>query len=305
MAIPPDEKKEPSLFPEESGLMSLVDLQKFLADELSEIDGESHFGRAFRPLTDGLGIGAPPPPKKPAAQPPMPRRQPPARPVTEPRRPVRMPAPDVHKIFEGFEEDPRVTPAPFTAPVRREPPPEPFLRPDPSAPLPRATPAPTPDSAAEAAVPKVQPPVLPQASFFRRLLAGILDQAFVLGVLSLVLLITSAVLSKEGGVLGKGLLANLNHPAYLRFAFLGFATIWMGYLVLGVGVLDLTFGMWVWGLRINYAAEGESPTLRKLMRILASFLLEALLIPAPLLGIRVNGRNLIDTLSGSYLYRTS
>jgi uncharacterized RDD family membrane protein YckC len=140
----------------------------------------------------------------------------------------------------------------------------------------------------------------------RRLLAGMVDQAFVLILLGVVLLITSTVLTREGGVLSKGLLTNLQHPAYIRFAILGFATLWMSYLVLGVGVLDMTFGMWVWGLRINYTSgSGESRTARKLMRILASFFLEALLVPSLLLAIRVKGRNLIDWLSGSYLYRTA
>lgn len=286
--------------------MSLVELQKFLADELAQAGGESHFGRAFRPLTDGLGIGAAA--KKPVPQAPAP---PPKAPVVA--RSGRIPVPDATKFFESFPtetsaplipvREPDRTPERPRVEVRQMPEPRPAPVEAPThrvvTPEARAEIAPAPEAA-------VQPPPVPQASFFRRLLAGIVDQIFVLSLVTVVLLITSIVLSREGGALSKGLLMNLRHPAYIRFAILGFATIWMSYLVLGVGILDMTFGMWVWGLRIGYGQASEgSPLARKVMRVICSFFLEALVLPAPLLAVRIKGRNLIDWLSGSYLYRTA
>ncbi len=284
--------------------MNLTDLQNFFADELDEMGGESQFGRAFRPLTEGLGLTGAPKKARPA---PAPAAKAPA--PTPTPRPARVPVPDATHFFDSFptETSPPLVPA---APrVERPVPPES---------VPAAERAPMAETMAarkiQAEVARVAeapqlaalPPPVPQASFFRRLLAGLVDQAFVLGMLGVVLLITSAVLSKEGGVLSEGLLTNFRHPAYVRFAILGFATLWMSYLVLGVGVLDMTFGMWVWGLRINYSSQsGDSRFARKLMRVLTSFILEACVLPSVLLVVRVRGRNLVDWLSGSYLYRTA
>lgn len=298
--------------------MSLVELQKFLADELEEAGGESHFGRAFRPLTDGLGLAGNA--KKEAA--PVPKAPTPKPAAPAPRPSARVPVPDATKFFDSFptETSPPLVPERPRVEARREevvPRPVPVV---PAIPVIKEIPQRSvfaerkADRAADVAralqeteeETKTLPPPVPQASFFRRLLAGMIDQAFVLSLLAVVLLITSAVLSKEGGVLSRGLLTNLKHPAYIRFAILGFATLWMSYLVLGVGILDMTFGMWVWGLRISYTTQsGDSHFARKLMRVLTSFCFEALLFPSVLLVIRVKGRNLVDWLSGSYLYRTA
>jgi len=296
---------------EDTGLMSLVELQKFLADELEEAGGESHFGRAFRPLTDGLGLAGQPKKEAPGAKVSAPK-------PAVPKAPARIPVPDATKFFDSF---PTETSAPLIPERPRfEPKPEPIPEPPRQtyrAPVPvekieqptyieREKRTETKIAAALEPDTALQPPPVPQATFLRRLLAGIVDQLFVLCLLGIVLVITSTVLSKEGGVLSKGLMANLQHPAYLRFAILGFATLWMSYLVLGVGVLDMTIGMWAWGLRINYpTGEGDSRFARKLMRIISSFFLEALVLPSVLLAIRVKGKNLVDMLSGSYLYRTA
>ena len=39
--------------------MSLVELQKFLAEELAEVEPQGTFARSFTPLTDGLGLESP------------------------------------------------------------------------------------------------------------------------------------------------------------------------------------------------------------------------------------------------------
>ena len=65
---------------DEAELMTLVELQKFLADELASSDSSATFQRSFLPLTDGLGLESPrareavfaPPPPKPTKPPPAP-----------------------------------------------------------------------------------------------------------------------------------------------------------------------------------------------------------------------------------------
>src|SRR3954447_24705680 len=53
----------------EPELSSLVDLQKFIADELGTSSTSPDFGRSFRPLTDGLGLESPDPAKNPKPTP--------------------------------------------------------------------------------------------------------------------------------------------------------------------------------------------------------------------------------------------
>src|SRR5688572_27017686 len=56
----------------EPELSSLVELQKFLSEELASSGKAPDFSRSFRPLTDGLGLESPDPAKK--VVPPAPTR---------------------------------------------------------------------------------------------------------------------------------------------------------------------------------------------------------------------------------------
>lgn len=365
--------------------MPILELRRFLADELdgSPVDGD--FGRSFTPLTDGLGI-APPAPK-------------PAEVATKAAMEAR--ALDARKNF--FDTDP-IAPAP-KAPTQRELPvgtvafghddsdsdtlpgdgkavtsdraavlaalggsdraetPAPLFRleeeaatPAPVAPKPTPVVSydeedltPTERVAAEryidrAALPeeprwsgerifleeedprKVEvpkpmtmpeleserdaivgpPPPMPDAGAGRRLLAAVLDQAFILTLWGITLTITSAVLGGGIPTSFEGLAAGLRkEPVFWRFAILSFATLWLTHFAIGLGLVDRTFGMWVWGLKVRaFGNTDDSSFFRRLSRIVLSFFFYAPVAPALLLMPRYKGRNLLDWMTGTALYRT-
>ncbi len=201
-----------SLFPS-SGLTSLVDLQRFLRDEIGGGAGsDSDLHRAFTPLTDGLGIaqstGATRAGRATFAQPGVPA-------VTEFRSAepleAEMPVRAATRLFmESAEEQ-------LADEVRLE-----------------------------------APPSFPAATLFRRFLAGFVDQCFVLTLLLLALAITSNALSGTSADLGTRFLRELSSPAFLKSAALEFGVVWLGYLALSFTISEATFGMWVWGLRFNF-----------------------------------------------------
>jgi uncharacterized RDD family membrane protein YckC len=155
-------------------------------------------------------------------------------------------------------------------------------------------------------IPELPPPPMPDAGPGRRLAAVVLDQAFVLTLWGITLTIMSAVLG--GGIptsfemLAEGL---RKEPVYWRFAILSFATLWLAHFAIGLGIVDRTFGMWVWGLKVRaFGKTEESTFFRRLSRILLSFFFYAPIVPALLLIPRYKRRNLLDWMTGTALYRT-
>jgi len=88
----------------------------------------------------------------------------------------------------------------------------------------------------------------------------------------------------------------------LRFIALEFITLWLAYFAICLGAMDMTLGMWAWGLRVGY--NQGSKGLRKWLRIVFSLAFLAPIVPSILLIFRYHGRNLLDGLSGTSLYRT-
>ncbi len=148
------------------------------------------------------------------------------------------------------------------------------------------------------------PPPIPAASAFRRGLAGLLDAFFVMGLWCVGLVITSQILSVHQGTIVERLVADFSTPVFVRYAVLEYLALWLAYFALSLGVLDMSFGMWVWGLRVSYGQDGVRPWARKGLRILLSFLFYAPFFPVLLLPLRLRGRNLLDALSTTRLYRT-
>lgn len=147
------------------------------------------------------------------------------------------------------------------------------------------------------------PPPLPSVSVVKRAASLFLDQVFVQTLWTIALVITSNLFSGFETGLSSGVFKGLSEPLFFRFAVLEFATIWLAYLAITLGIFNMTFGMWVWGIRISYGNQkDENYGIRKLMRILWSFIFYAPVIPSILLIFRKNDRNLIDALSGSNLY---
>ena len=301
---------------ETSDVMSLAELQKFLADEITKAGG-SKFDRAFTPITDGLGLESP---REQARKAPLTfPTQPAALPETKPQAPViekrsdgfglrdalGVPerTPSDQKLFDQMralrthdsEFAPKHPSAPKTRlPDAEEPPVDSLLKQTPSV-TPIGLEEPTPRSRA------LTPPPLEKPSGFRRLQATILDEVFVISIFFFALLISANLFPKTPGGWMARLGNGLNNPIFIRFALLEYTTLWLAYLAIGVGLLDATFGMWVWGLRVSY---GNSARLgfRKWLRIVFSFAFMAPIFPLSLLAIRIRGKNLIDKLSSSHLY---
>ncbi len=254
-------------------LTTLVDLQKFLAEELSPNSEQGgDLSRAFLPLTDGLGIHATT--KRPGG-------------ATKAGAPSYVP-PGVSAVTE-FR-----TTQPITAPVVR---PSQRMILDDTEDLGRFADAPAEDFAVVE-----PPPPVPSAALGRRFVASLIDQAFVVGAWMLALVITSSAMSSATGDLSVKLLREFNNPAFIRFAWLEFGMIWLGYLTLSFGFLEMTLGMWVWGLRVNFGPNGRF--WRKMARIVMSMFFYPFVAPTFLLLFRKEGSNLIDGISQSTVYRT-
>jgi uncharacterized RDD family membrane protein YckC len=252
-----------SLFPS-SGLTSLVDLQRFLRDEIGGGAGsDSDLQRAFTPLTDGLGIG-----------------QNPRSGAVQAGRPSFVPSGE-SAVTELRSAEPFETELPVRAATRL------FLESEEA------------DQASDISL--EAPPTFPPTTLFRRFLAGFVDQCFVLTILLVALAITSNALSGTNADLGTRFLRELSSPAFLKSAALEFGVVWLGYLALSVALSEATFGMWVWGLRFNF---GESKRFwKKLARTVMAMFFYPFVFPTVLLVFQREGTNLVDAVTQSRVYR--
>jgi len=288
----------------ESSLNGLVELQRFLAQELEELEiAPAAFQKAFRPLTDGLGLETPK------------RREDSSALSVKP-----LSTPDINQLFfhEPENLEPNLAPSPLAGGAE----PNRVSLDDvkyaerkakeashPGIAFPSAHDATlemvSPALPAEIAAPRIAtPPPMPQPSLFRRLQAALIDDVFVLAIWVFTLVITANLLTGFSEGFSIQVLQEFSRPIFLRFAALEFATLWLAYFAIGIGVLDMTFGMWVWGIRVCYDPPESSRFARKVLRIVLSFLFIAPIVPAIFLLFRIRGRNLLDSLSGTGLYRS-
>jgi uncharacterized RDD family membrane protein YckC len=256
----------------EMDLVSLLELREFIATELDPIGSHNQLDRALKPLTDGLGLDSP-----------MISSTKPA-PEAPPRSAI---APQVY-------EEPAPTPPPVPTAPREK-----VLADIISS-----------ESANEVVysddqLEPVPPPPLPgQATFFRRMMAGLLDEVFAISLFLIAFGVTLRTLNNGAGITLESI-RSVESSILIQFAILEYSMIWLAYFTIGVGVLDSTFGMWVWGLRLNYPQERLGGViLRKGLRIVFSLLFFAPIAPVLLLAFRSKGRNLLDLLSGMTVYRT-
>ncbi len=271
-------------------VMSLVDLQKFLANELAD-ESDPSFHRAFTPLTDGLGLESPKKREDLFAEAPLPD------PVVEKK--IEPPPLKVESVVGPPQsKEPQVMRAPKVDLDSDEMPPVDSLIAD------KIKPAdifPVEEKKEPVTAPIAIPPPMPSVSFFRRLQAGIIDQILVLSLWAVAVGITSQILSKGEDPFLTRLLQDFSSPVFIRFALLEFLAVWLAYFAVCLGAMDMTLGMWVWGMRIGYG-EG-SKGWKKWRRIVLSLGLVAPIFPSLFLVIRFHGRNLLDGLSGTSLYR--
>jgi uncharacterized RDD family membrane protein YckC len=129
-----------------------------------------------------------------------------------------------------------------------------------------------------------------------------MDQCFVFTAWLLTLAITSNAISGSGGDVSSRFLRQFSDPAFLQSALLEYFVIWLGYLVFSLGFLEMTFGMWVWGIRVSFGEQGRF--WKKAARVLMSWLICPFVAPSVFLLFQSKGKNLIDGLTHTELYRS-
>lgn len=247
---------------------SLQELQSFIGEILQS---ENELSReSFRPLTDGLGLESP---KHFTVADDLPIARPIKKLEAEPAKKVEV------------------------KPVR-----EPLAPANPSRPSYSGVVIASPVPQIISPTPAVPPPI-PSVSLMKRISCVVLDQLFVQTLWAIALVITSNILTGFETGFSAAVFKGFSNPLFFRFAVLEFATLWLGYLAICLGITNMTFGMWVWGIRISYGDKrDENYGLRKIMRIFWSFVFFAPILPSVLLLFRKNQRNLLDALSGSNIY---
>lgn len=273
---------------EQPEIHNLLDLQEFLTSEL--IEQGTAYRRAFIPITEGLGLDSPR-----NIQPKI---------EMAPETPPQIVEPNIKAIVS----EPQVSnpaPSPLSNPNRIN---ENRLAEvmDSSPETPAAQFFQTNSEAPQFEIdssPNVQPPPLPRPSLFKRMLAGVIDQVFVLFIWTGMIVLTSNLLSDFSTGFSIDIITDFSQPRFQRVAVLEFAAAWLGYLGFSLLIFKRTFGMWVWSIGVSYGDKvEENYTLRKAMRIFWTFIFSAPIAPSILLVIRKNGRNILDVLSGTNVY---
>lgn len=284
--------------PEKNKLSSILELQEFLKDELAE-SSELLISRAFTPITDGLGLESP-------------QKREPHFPDKAFRTEIVQKENEdtlVEKQIKHFLDTPALATEDSEALLsgKRE------------EPVPTATvtePAPTPkvEKPMESLSDIMQvksfshevkyiPPPLPEpvkAPLFKRAAAIVIDEIFVITLFFLALVLTSNTMTGFEVGFSTKIIQDFTNPAFVRFAVIEFAAIWLGYLAVCIFMMNTTFGMWVWGLRISFGDKNsENYAMRKMMRVIWSFIFCAPIVTMVFLFLRKQGKNVIDILSGS------
>ena len=272
------------------------ELRKLVEDEIGQENRQGATSFAFTPLTDGLGLNSP---RK--REPSPGENMAPPQPVSRPsdlsggaRRITTFvasaPSPRVEKVTPPEEE------------IEREALPQTEIQK-----ASRAEPETSLTSIMSNQGREIErdevlvPPPLPRPSFMRRMLAAFVDELFILTLFSVSLVTTLKVQTgtfqpQSGGAI-------LASAAFIRAAVLEFLALWLTYFSFCIGLLDMTFGMWVWNIRIGYGKPSSKfCTGKKLRRIGLSLLFYAPVVPLVVLVFRRKGRSLMDALSGTQVY---
>lgn len=269
----------------ESELGGILELQELFAQELGEASDQLNLSRSFMPLTNGLGLESP----KKKEVPPIAAKL--------SRKLVEVAATELGKTIEP----PDVWEITRTRVLSDEKKAQAGVE---------ASTVAVEEAKLKSAIEpntSITPPPVPRTGLWRRGLAAFVDELFVLSCFSVILVITANLLTNSKNYFSLAALANVHQPVFFRYALMEFSALWLSYFAICLGILDMTFGMWVWGIRVGYAdQEGnvDSKTLKKMTRILLSFFFFAPMAPLILLFVRIRGKNLLDGLSKTHLYRT-
>lgn len=276
-----------------SELGAIIELQQMIAEELEDSQNEGPFSRAFMPLTNGLGLESP---KK-----------------------GEVPVGKIEANLDELVGGPELEPQSVWDSTRRKVQSElqPIEEKTPAAKISRSIPVletPVPSvqeksvlrNAIEPERMGVRPPPVPRPAVWRRGFAAFVDVLFVLGCFAAALLIIANLMTNSKSYFSLNALTNIRQPVFVRYALMAYSTLWFSYFALGLGILDMTVGMWVWGLRVGYSernGEIDAKGLKKMIRIILSLFFFAPIFPILLLAIRIRGKNIVDGLSGTQVYR--
>jgi len=285
------------------------DFSQFLNEQLGTKDSAEDRSKTFFPITNGLGLSSP---ERQSPLPPIRFRPPPKE--NEPlfhdppeKKTIRSRSPSIIKKFSTFKNKKKkkkknkeapplsrqarvITPPRLPSPVAHTQ--KMFLR----------TRTPPPLSTRPI---KILPPPVPHPTLPQRIIAAVFDEVFVLSLWGTIMLITVRLVTGNYLSFLSEQSSLFNNSIFINFAIAEFIALWICYLSVGIGVLNMTFGMWVWGIRVGFVGYGkENESNRKFLRVLLSFLFYAPIAPLVFLLFRNRQkRNLLDTLSGTMLYR--
>lgn len=277
--------------PEEKKAQLFDDLQKMITEELGEM-ADPNFKKAFRPLTGGLGLE---PPKKEDVF---------FENAGEQEQDI--PEEGINPLPEMVKMAKAATPEKKTKPAKVKPPDKKFNLSDALSQAKAANHQMKPREIPADSSPKEIPPVMPRPSVFRRILAAIIDEIFVVTLWLVAMVITLRLLTGSFVGLAATNITVVGDPQFIRFAILEFVALWFAYFAVCIGLLDMTFGMWIWGIKVGYGGDVDAATLgKKLKRTLLSFIFYAPVVPlAALVVVGHQGKNLLDILSGTTVYKT-
>lgn len=278
----------------------ISELKKIIEEELGELDKWDDYAQAFQPLTDGLGLESPRKKETVFSPPPAAQAAPAPSASEEKLEQVKRIQEKVLEIRARVDKDADQPEQVVLSPESAAVPPATFAAVMQEPPAKEATPLEVPEAL------RILPPPGKSPSIFRRTCAALIDQAFVLTLLAIALLITLKI--QTGTFTGEGTAFEtmLEEPKFIRYAVLEFTAIWLAYLMFCIGVLDMTFGMWVWGIRVGYMTKSKRTwVVRKVLRTVLSFVFYAPVLPLVFLMIAgKRGRTLLEALSGTMVYQS-
>ena len=214
-----------------------AELRKTIELELGESGKTARIDQAFQPLTDGLGLESPPKDRifEQLKVPEVERQSPPELPA-ESQPVVEEVTPDKPLDFVTFEEvNAKKTPPQLSERHRESQEMSRFLRrverlkdnEGSGAAIGTASEAPPLPTTAD---------VFPKVSWMRRVMAAMMDELFVLTLWLFSVAITLKIMT--GAFVSPELTAILESTAFLKFVAIEFATLWVCYFLVTVGVLD-------------------------------------------------------------------
>lgn len=277
----------------DNGSAIFADLKHFLETEFQEVD--KHVEDPFRPLTEGLGLESPR--LRPELEDKLPRKQEGTPSILD------------SSVDESIQLDDSGAISGTSSLLHNKKkmtlPQEPTQKPSMPAQVEKAKEG---GLAAVVGDVKVPPPLPAQASVSlgRRVLAGFLDQLFVFSLWTVSLVITLKIITGSFVGIGGETPIVIRDSDFIQFALVQYLAIWTCYSILCLALLDMTFGMWIWGIKVDFSSSRGNLILRKFGRAFLNIFFQAPIVPTVLLLFRAkSGKNILDFMTGTRVARTN